>query len=320
MDDFDRELWRVDKYAHIYGSDYAQSYLASVAAEYASGCVWTLAGGVILLCIVYPPALIGVGVLVAAWIALSAASVLAPHARALATARAVREKAWLDKSTTEQREAAVQGMLRELGVALQTINENWTGDVCRRLGAYSAMGRAAPALALALEDIDHAVRLCAIRGLRWGHEAGDAPTEQQSWTLLCGVVASKGEETRLRVAAAVALGSGGYMDCHRALHTYLGSAEGDVRAAACHALGTLAAADPAWRQTIRHHSFDAVLAALGDGHARMRREAAGTLGTLGDPRAVKPLQRLASDPRQPAEVRTAAVGAVQRMQREATGA
>ena len=48
---------------------------------------------------------------------------------------------------------------------------------------------------------------------------------------------------RLRVAAAVALGSGGFIDCHRALHTYLGFAEGDVRAAACHALGTLAAAD-----------------------------------------------------------------------------
>ena len=57
------------------------------------------------------------------------------------------------------------------------------------------------------------------------------------------MVASKTEETRLRVAAAVALGSGGFIDCHRALHTYLGFAEGDVRAAACHALGTLAAAD-----------------------------------------------------------------------------
>ena len=57
------------------------------------------------------------------------------------------------------------------------------------------------------------------------------------------MVASKTEETRLRVAAAVALGSGGFIDCHRALHTYLGFAEGDVRAAACHVLGTLAAAD-----------------------------------------------------------------------------
>ena len=251
MDDFDRELWRADKIANVYGQDTAQSYLASVAAEYASGCVWTLAGGVILLCIVYPPALIGVGVLVAAWIVLSAASVLAPHTRALASACAAREKARLDKSTAEQREAAVQGMLRELGVALQTVNEDWVADLGRRLRSAGAMGRAVPALPLALEDTDPAVRLCALRGLRWGHDAGDAPTEQKPWALLCGVVASKTEETRLRVAAAVALGSGGFIDYHRALHTNLGFAEGDVRAAACYALGTLAAADtPLGRRSV----------------------------------------------------------------------
>ena len=56
----------------------AKSYPASVAAEYASGCVWTVAGGVILRCIVYPPALIGVRVLAAAWIVLSVASYSPP--------------------------------------------------------------------------------------------------------------------------------------------------------------------------------------------------------------------------------------------------
>ena len=315
--DDDRNLWRASQYANIYGREYAQNYLAWSRA---------LPGIAILIaaCFLFPAILlVPLGILLL-WGGVAGFGYIREVRRA-ESERQAREAA------IERHQAAVDRLVHDLSVALKDGNDAAVGEVCKLIAREDAFGYAMPHLRLALGDIDPCWRLCAIRGLRWGTRFLDENrtpdggiqivVENMPSLLLWNLLADGKETTHLRVAAAVALGNGGYMDAFGSLTRILSDATPEVRAASCHALGrhmALLRGDAHLRsvwvgqitEEARREGLSAVLGVLRDSHPRVRQEAAQALGEFRDPLALRPLQELAADRSQTDTVRRAASDAV----------
>ncbi len=312
----DRNLWRAAQYSHIYGRDYAQNYLAWSRA---------LPGIAILIvaCFLFPAILlVPLGILLL-WGGVAAFQWIRDTRQAEAQRQAYQ-------ACVERHEAAVERLVHDLKVALMTGNDAAVGEVCKSLAREEAFGAAIPQLRIALGDIDPCQRLCAVRGLRWGTRFMETRSdgnytqvvmETMPSVLLWGVLADAKETAQLRVAAAITLGNGGYMDAFGSLFRSVADGNPDVRAACCHALGRHMAllrgdvqSRSVWVSEItdesRREGFSTVLGALHDSHPRVRQEAAQALGEFLDPRALRPLQELAADRSQPDAVRRAASDAV----------
>ncbi len=314
----DRNLWRASQYANIYGREYAQNYLAWSRA---------LPGIAILIaaCFLFPAILLVPFGILLLWGGVAACGYMR-GVRQTAAQRQAREAA------IERHQAAVDRLVHDLQVALRDGNDAAVGEVCKLIAREDAFSYAMPHLRLALGDIDPCLRLCAIRGLRWGTRFLDQNrtpdgciqivVENMPSPLLWSLLADVKETTHLRVAAAVALGNGGYMDAFGSLTHILYDAAPEVRAASCHALGrhmALLREDAHLRsvwvgqitEEARKKGLSTVLGALRDSHPRVRQEAAQALGEFLDPLALRPLQELAADRSQPDTVRRAASDAVE---------
>ena len=312
----DRNIWRAAQYSHIYGREYAQNYLAWSRA---------LPGIAILIvaCFLFPAILlVPLGILLL-WGGVAAFGYIR-GARRAESERQTRQAA------IERHQAAVDRLVHDLQVALKDGNDAAVGEVCKSLAREEAFGAAIPQLRIALGDIDSCQRLCAVRGLRWGtrfmetRSDGDftqVVMETMPSVLLWRVLRDAQETAQLRVAAAITLGNGGYMDAFGSLFRSAADSNPDVRAACCHALGRLIAllrgdvqARSVWVNEItdelRGEGFSTMLGVLHDSHPRVRQEAAQALGEFRDLRALRPLQELAADRLQPEAVRRAASDAV----------
>jgi len=317
----DRDLWRAAQYSHIYGQEYAQNYLMWVRAI--PGIFWAVLI-VIGVCVAFPPVLLFAVLGLLLW-GGAAAFHWIRDARRAESERQARDAA------IERHMAAVDRLVYDLRVALKDGNDAAVGEVCKLIAREDAFGYAMPHLRLALGDIDPCLRLCAIRGLRWGTRFLDENrtpdggiqivVENMPSPLLWNLLADGKETTHLRVAAAVALGNGGYMDAFGSLTRILSDATPEVRAASCHALGrhmALLRGDARLRsvwvgqitEEARREGLSTVLGALRDSHPRVRQEAAQALGEFRDPLALRPLQELAADRSQTDTVRRAASDAV----------
>ena len=312
----DRELWRAAQYSHVYGREYAQNYLAWSRAT--PGIII-----VIIICLAYPAILlVPLGILFL-WGAIVAF-------RAIRHSREAKVNREAQEAAIARHQAAVDRLLHDLQVALGSGNDAAVGEVCKIIAQEEAFGFALPHLRVALGDIDPCLRLCAIRGLRWGAELTEGhlsrgsaanTTETMPSALLAKVIGDAKETTQLRVAAAITVGNGGYTILFGYLTRFLSDTNPDVRAACCHAIGkqvallrvdTHAGSTKANVVTAeeRRQGFTAVLNMLRDPFQRARQEAAQTLGEFRNPEALRPLQELAADRSQPDAVRRAASDAV----------
>jgi len=220
------------------------------------------------------------------------------------------------------KEATVKRLTHELHLAIQSQNDVAVGEVCKQFSAEDVFPAAIPLLEIALNDIDPCLRLCAVRGLRWGgiYEAKQSsypsakrePNKMPS-DFLAGVLGDTQETTQLRVAASIAIGNANLDHARWQVLSSLRDPLPEVKAAGCHALGRLAAQvranDPITQKQICEGSVLPLLAALGEPDARVRQEAAQALGECGDIRALRPLQELAADGGERQAVRQAATDA-----------
>lgn len=312
----DRTLWRASQYANIYGREYAQNYLAWSRA---------LPGIAILIaaCFLFPAILLAPLGILLLWGGVAAFG----YMRGLRQAAAQRQAR---EAAIERHQAAVDRLVHDLQVALRDGNDAAVGEVCKSFAREEAFGAAIPQLRIALGDIDPCQRLCAVRGLRWGTRFMETRSdrnytqivmETMPSALLWAVLCDTKETAQIRVAAAITLGNGGYIDAFGSLTRILSDTTPEVRAACCHALGRLVAllrGDVQFRsvwvneitEEARGEGFSTVLGALHDSNPRVRQEAAQALGQFLDPRALRPLQELAADCSQPDAVRRAASDAV----------
>lgn len=325
MDDWqrerDRDLWRAAQYSHIYGQEYAQNYL--MWARALPGLFWAVLI-VIGICAAFPPVLLFAVVGLLLWGASAAF-------HGIRAARQAEAKRQAQRASIERHQAAVDRLLHDLKVSLADGNDAAVGEVCKSLAREDAFGATVPLLRIALGDIDPCQRLCAVRGLRWGTRFMDQVktpdggfqivVENMPNVLLFRTFLDSHEITQNRVAAAIALGNGGYMDGIRLHEHAIHDPIPEVRAACCHAMGKLMAlgrgnaeSRSIWVGMIpendRLEAFGALVTALRDPNPRARQEAAQALGEFRDPRALRPLQELAADSSQPESVRRAASDAV----------
>ena len=316
----DRLLWRAAQYSHIYGQEAAQDYLAW---NYGIQALCIVLGVIVVICIAFPVVLVVAG---------GVLFLFGGTAGCLAIRNAYRAKVKREaqEAAIERHQAAVDRLLHDLQVALASGNDAAVGEVCKTIAKEEAFGFALPHLRVALGDIDPCLRLCAIRGLRWGAELREGhlsrgsaanTTETMPSALLAKVIGDTKETTQLRVAAAITVGNGGYTILFGHLTRFLSDSNPDVRSACCHAIGkqvALLRVDTHARSTKanlvtaeeRRQGFAAVLNMLRDSSQRARQEAAQTLGEFRNPEALRPLQELAADRSQPDAVRRAASDAV----------
>ena len=256
------------------------------------------------------------------------------------TTKQGKQKQERSKYEARRNEDGIRNATVRLKDALRLKDDRQCRVLCEELHGLGGVSRALPLLELAVNDRDASARLCAIRGLQ--HRAIDSndannmtevfdamfggktaatsncdPQAQEynerAYQLLAQIINDSAEVTRNRVAATIAIGKGGHAQGVNLLLQLLHDREGDVRAAACNALGHFRADAEGMAQGI-----ETIIHCLQDAHERVRREAAQALGELSDVRALKPLQMVVTNNRESTEVRQAAQQAVTKIQNAAS--
>jgi HEAT repeat protein len=124
---------------------------------------------------------------------------------------------------------------------------------------------------------------------------------------------NKSETLPNRVDAVIALGKITFTDSAPLLLRLLKDQDGDIRAAACNALGHFGA-----DMELRNRCVQAVLRALHDPSERVKMEEAQAVGELADVRELKSIQEMSVDAGQTVGVRQAAANAAGKIKMAAT--
>jgi hypothetical protein len=228
-----------------------------------------------------------------------------------------------------QREQTSNDLLAQLRTALTHQDDEQCRVIGEQLQHQGLLWQALPLAEMTANDIDPLKRLCAIRVLQYpalqaailrgasgarnsARGRVDPKYAMQVGQLLCRLARNSNETKRNRVAAIVAVGKGGYYPAIPQLFDLLHDPVGDVRAAVCNSVARLSDDEDIGPQEIEQ-----VIAALHDPYERVRREAAQALGDLESFTALQPLQMVAANVNEIAEVRQAANAAVEKIKHRA---
>ena len=244
--------------AIIFGRDTAQRGVSltlgltgAVVFYFVQACVWI---GLIALAFLLPP--IGVPLLL---VALLVKYVL-PFALAVAKGKKERAVSNGDQEETRKKLYLAERKVEQLRQTLERADNHASIYLCKDLSQDEGWHLALPALQDGLASPRAETRLCAVHGLRHIYNAqmvqrlleGDATfdaAKRQIWhnssfkpnlvrevtEMLSSCATNHQEETRVRVAAVIAIGNAAFVEAYGTVLELLRDKNNDVRAAACRA-------------------------------------------------------------------------------------